>query len=148
MNELDKEKIEEIKKHWETLKKEAKEDLDFSPEGMEFRFDLTQVTIKWLGYLQDWKKLYINYEKKRKNLQKELLLFYKYRTKGGYEFNLETKDEVTLFIETDERYEVIYEKCQLVYAIMEYCTEVMDKSKNKVWEIKNWIEYQKLIHGK
>ena len=129
---------------WNDLKTQAKEDCkNLNISNLEQDFDLVGHSIKWLNFFQDWKRVLITLEIKRKKIKRELTEYYRLE----YNMRLETKDELLLFIETDDKYISILEQTQIVNSILIFCESVLDKLKMKSYEIKNWIDYQKFING-
>jgi hypothetical protein len=129
---------------WEDLKEQAKEDCTgIHRDKLEQDFNLAELNIKWLNYQQDWQRVLISLESKRKRVNRELIEYYKME----YKMKFDTKDELYLFIETDEKYMSHLEQVQVVKAIVTYCIEVIDKLKGKSWEIKNWIDWNKWMTG-
>lgn len=141
--------IKKLYSKWDQLKEEAKQDcpkLNFS--AMQQNFNLSDKNIKWLNYQQDWEQALIGVEIKRKNVKRELTLYYRgYDPTDSFELRLETKDELALFIESDERYEDILEQATIVKGLIIYCEDVIDKLKSKSFEIKNYIEWMKYCSG-
>lgn len=129
---------------WEDLKVKAREDCKaINLSKLEQEFNLSGLSIKWLNYQQDWQRVLLSLEIKRKRVNRELIEYYKLE----YNMKFDTKDELNLFIETDEKYVSILEQTQVVKAMVGFCIDVIDKLKAKSWEIKNWLDYQRWITG-
>lgn len=99
--------------------------------------------MKWLGYFQDWQRVFISLEIKRKQIKRELTEYYKVESN----LRLDTKDEMSLFIETDDRYVHLLEQTQIVKSMLIFCETVMDKLRGKSFEVKNWIDWSKFQSG-
>jgi len=136
--------IERLHGKWDELKSEAKKDcISINKEDMREDFNLSGLRMKWLNTQQDWLKAYFNIEMKRKQLQRELIEYYKYDYNGSFD----GKDQFNLFVETDSRYVSILQQTQIMKAIIDYCENVGKRLDNKGWEIKNFLEYQRFMAG-
>lgn len=145
MNETKKETtLSRLYSKWEDLKVQAKKDcISIRKDQLEQDFDLAGLSIKWLNYQHDWQRVRISLESKRKKIQRELIEYYKMESNMRFD----TRDELTLFIETDEKYVSILEQTTVVKAMIEYCITVIDKLHAKGFEVKRWLDYQKWITG-
>lgn len=129
---------------WDEYRKQSAIDCTEIDKG-EFasNFNLSGLTIKWLGIQYDWKKAFIQLENKRLKLKRELVEFYKV----DYNLKFDTRDELMLFVETDDRYITILEKTQVISAIIEFCGDTIKKLEGKSWEIKNYLDYLRWTKG-
>lgn len=129
---------------WEDLKSQAKSDCTgINRDRLEQDFNLADLNIKWLNYQQDWQRILFSLESKRKRVNRELIEYYKLE----YNMKFDTKDELFLFIETDDKYVSLLEQVNVVKALVTYCVDVIDKLKGKSWEIKNWIDWSRWKTG-
>jgi len=136
--------IEQIYNKWDDLKKQAAEDCKaINKAKLDQEFNLSELQMKWLNYHADWQRVYFIIENKRRKLKRELYEYYKI----DFNIKIDTKDDLTLFIESDEKFVEILNSSQIVKSIVTYCENVIDKLKTKAWEIKNWIDYQKWVSG-
>ena len=136
--------IQEIHSKWTKLREESKSDLGpINDSTILQSFDLTSLSIKWLNYASDWQKVFLQLDKKVKLVKRELVEYY------TLEFNMrfDSKDEKSLFIDTDERLIDITEKKNLVYTIVQYCEDVISQLKSKGFIIKNFIDWKKFQNG-
>jgi hypothetical protein len=85
-----------------------------------------------------------DFEEKRKKHYRTLYEFYQ----TDYPLKLSTKDEYNLFIESDPAYVDHYAITQTVKEVIQYIDSIIDTLKNKQWEIKTYLEYQKFINGR
>lgn len=145
MNESKKETtLSRLYGKWEDLKSQAKKDCcSIRKDQLEQDFDLAGLNIKWLNYQHDWQRVKITLESKRKKIRRELTEYYKMESNMRFD----SKDELALFIETDEKYVSILEQTTVVKAMIEYCIDVIEKLRLKSWEIKNWLDYQRWVTG-
>lgn len=129
---------------WSDLKEQAKQDCkEINKSKLQQDFNLAGLNIKWLNYQNDWKKIYLHLSSKLMVMKREKTRYYKI----DYDMKFDTKDELELFINSDEEYISLREKVLIVEAIIDYCEKVLDKLKSKQFEIKNWIDWQKFISG-
>lgn len=136
--------IKEMHTKWDDLREKAKVDCSgINKDNMLNDFNLANMNIKWLNLLQDWAQYFIKLEGTRKSIKRELTEYYRLH----YSLKMESKEQLELFIDTDPKYEFILLKTMVVKAIMKYCEDVLEKLKSKQWEMKNFVDYQKFIHG-
>lgn len=131
---------------WADLREQAKEDCS-AIDQTDLRnkdFNLADSNIKWLNHLYDWKEKWIKLEKLRKISYREMYEFYR----DEYNHRLDRKEDMQLFIESDERYIELNEKVQIIKGIISYCEGVSDKLQQKQWEIKAYIDYLKFMEGR
>lgn len=129
---------------WEDLKGQAKQDCcSIRKDQLEQDFDLAGLSIRWLNHQHDYQRLFMSLEAKRRRTQRDLTEFYKMESNMRFD----TKDEMLLFIETDERYISILEQSKVAECIVKYCISVLDKLHAKGFEVRRWIDYQQWIHG-
>ena len=131
---------------WAELRAQAKQDCSAinQTDLRKKDFNLADHHIKWLNHMYDWKEKYIKLEKMRKELYRELFEFYR----DEYPHRLDRKEDLQLFIESDERYSMLNEKVQIIKGIITYSEGVCDKLKQKQWEIKAFIDYVTFMEGR
>ena len=109
--------ISRLYEKWENLKNQAKNDCSpidkYKPDN---NFNLSELYIKWLNYQQDWQRVFLSIESKRKQMYRELIHYYRM----DYDMRLDTKDELNLFIETDDRYVLLLEQSKIIKMIILY----------------------------
>lgn len=129
---------------WTDLKEQSRTDCSaINISNLQQDFNLAGLNMKWLGYFQDWQRVFISLEIKRKQIKRELTEYYKVESN----LRLDTKDEMSLFIETDDRYVHLLEQTQIVKSMLIFCETVMDKLRGKSFEVKNWIDWSKFQSG-
>ena len=136
--------IQEIHERWTELRKDAKKDLSpINASTILQSFNLSEQSIKLLNFQGDWQKVYLQLDSRVKLKRRELVEYY------TLEFNMrfDTKDEKSLFIETDENLIEMIEKKNLIYTIVQYCEDVIGQLKSKGFLIKNYIDYSRYIYG-
>lgn len=130
---------------WAELRKESKLDCS-SINQTDLRikdFNLADVNGKWLNYLYEWKELFIRQEQARKKVYREMYEWYR----DEYSHRLDKREDMQLFIESDERYLVLNEKVQIIQGIISFCEGVSKNLQQKQWEIKAFIDYVKFMEG-
>lgn len=105
-------------------------------------FNKTALEVKWLNYRADYVRMAQQHRAFLKAMYRELYEFY------TFDYNLKLgKEQLQTFIETDERYSQILDRALVLENIVDYCSDILDKLKNKGFEIKNYIDYNKWIKG-
>lgn len=128
---------------WNELKSKATADLSPIHKGdLDKDFNITQHRIKWLNIQSDWKQAYIVMEDKRKNVKKELTTFYKEEVDRKLD-----KEELSLYIDTDDKYVTLLQKVTIIKAIIDYCGDVIDALQGKHWEISNYLKWRVYVDG-
>lgn len=137
-------KLQKIYEKFKLLKDEAIEDCQFNKAKIELQFENTFTIMKWINYRSEWNQVYRVYETKRKEIYKKLYEFYKLE----YDLKINTKDELSLFIESDIQYTEVFNICQVLKEILQYITDVVDNLKGKNFEIQRYLQYMMFINGK
>lgn len=126
------------------LKKEATVDCQpINQKNLNLNdFNKTALEVKWLNYRSDYVRMAQKHRAFLKAMYRELYEFY------TFDYNLKlSKEQIQTFIETDERYSQILDRALVLENIVDYCSDILDKLKNKGFEIKNYIDYNKWIKG-
>jgi len=131
--------LEDLKK----LRILAQKHCIFNKEEFESNFEIATKLAKWVDLKQQYLMYYQQIEQDKNKLYRDLYEYYK----TEYHLNIETKDELRLFIETDKNYQEIFQKYKLLKQIIKFIDDVIDVLKNKLWEIKYYIDWQKFING-
>jgi len=137
-------RLEEIYTRYDILMKEFKEDCIFHKENMETQFNVTMLSSKWITYTSEWNMLYRALEQKRKEIYRKLYQYYRLESP----LKISTKAELDLFIESDPQYTTIYQECQVIKEVIEFCKTGVEHMRNKAFEITRFIDWQKFINGK
>ena len=105
-------------------------------------FNKTALEVKWLNYRADYKRMSQQHRAFLKAMYRELFEFY------TYDYNLKmNKEQIQTFIETDERYSQILDRALVLENIVDYCSDILERLKNKGFEVKNYIDYNKWLKG-
>ena len=136
-------KLDKIYTKYKELKERADIDCKFDRSQIENSFDTTTKKIWWINQKTEWQKVFREFERQRKDQYRTTYEFY-YR---DFPMKLNLKEEYQLYIESDPAYINIYTICQVVKEIISYIDSVLDTLKDRAWEIRNAIEYQKFING-
>lgn len=136
-------KLDKIYTKYKELKERADIDCKFDRSQIENSFDTTTKKIWWINQKTEWQKVFREFERQRKDQYRTTYEFY-YR---DFPMKLNSKEEYQLYIESDPAYINIYTICQVVKEIISYIDSVLDTLKDRAWEIRNAIEYQKFING-
>jgi len=136
-------KLDKIYTKYKELKERADIDCKFDRSQIENSFDTTTKKIWWINQKTEWQKVFREFERQRKDQYRNTYEFY-YR---DFPMKLNSKEEYQLYIESDPAYINIYTICQVVKEIISYIDSVLDTLKDRAWEIRNAIEYQKFING-
>lgn len=136
-------KLEKIYSKFEEMKKEAVEDCKFDKNKMDTAFNITNKVVKWINLKSEWSKVFRTLETNRKNAWRKRYEYYQ----TEYALKLSTKEEYTLFIESDPLYVDYMNLSLTVKEIIQYIDSVLDALKQKGYEVKNFIDYNKFING-
>jgi hypothetical protein len=138
------EKLNKINEKLKVLMDEAKKDCYFDKVNIETQFDNTLTIMNWINKKHEWNEVYRVYEYKRKEVYKKLWIFYKSES----DLKINTKEELTLFIECDTNYHELFMICNTVKEVLTYIDSVIENLKSKNFEQKRWLEHQYFINGK
>ena len=106
-------------------------------------FGTTQHLVKWINKKSEWSRVFRDLESKRKDAYRKAYEFYQ----TDYPLKLSTKDEYTLFIESDINYVEHMNVSLVVKEILQYIDSVIETLKSKSWETKNYLEWIKFQNG-
>ena len=136
------------------LKNILEEELTFDPTSYK---DMQQKLSKIPNLLQTYLTIYINQkeilndlETRLKETYASLYHKYKYPTKGDgleFEYNLETKNEINLYVEGNEDYikkSLIVEKQRIQ---VEYLEKTLQNIRDMLWSLKYTIDQRKFFEG-
>ena len=136
-------KLEKIYTKYKALKEQADKDCKFNRSEIENSFDSTSKKIWWINQKTEWQKVFREFERQRKEQYKKTYEFYH----TEFPIKLNSKEEYQLYIESDPNYINIYTICLVVKEVIQYIDSVLDILKDRAWEVKNFIEYQKFVNG-
>ena len=145
---MDKEEIEltmleKIYKKYEDLKIESSKDCKLDKIKMNNAFNGSQDIMKWITKKSEWSRVYRDLELKRKKAYRTAYTFYQ----TEFTLKLTTKDEYTLFIESDVNYIDHMQVCLVVKEIIGFIDSTLDALRTKGYEVKNYIEWRKFTNG-
>lgn len=135
--------LEKIYTKYKDLKTEATEDCKFDKSNLINSFGVTQLLVKWINKKTEWSRVFREFESKRKDSYRKTYEFYQ----TDFPLKLSTKDEYTLFIESDSNYVEHMNVCLVVKEIMQYIDSVIETLKSKSWEVKTYLEWLKFQNG-
>ena len=136
--------VTKLKEKFKELREEAKEDCKpIVEENLRSDFGLSSLKSKWLNYHEEFNLKFELLEQTKKRLKRELYEYYTF----DCDLKLSTKEELTLFIDSDKRYIHQNQLCNMVKSILEYCTNTIKILDQKQWEMKNFVDYIKFIEG-
>lgn len=137
-------RIEKLYLKYAELKNEAEQDCLFNKaDVMQTGFNHSQLLIKWINKKSEYTKLFRSIEEKRKKSYRDLFEFYK----NDYPIKLSTKEEYTLFIESDKNYVEHLNISLTVKEIIQFIDATMDIIRQKGYDVKNYIEWSKFVNG-
>jgi len=144
MADLDNETLQEkIYKKFDALKKEADIDCKFDKIKMTDAFNGSQDIMKWITKKSEWSRVFRDLEIKRKKAYRKAYEFYQ----TEFTLKLSTKEEYTLFIESDVNYVDHMQISAIVKEIILYIDSVLLALKTKGYEVKNYIDWRKFTNG-
>ena len=134
------------------LKNILEEELTFDPTSYK---DMQQKLSRIPNLLQTYLTIYINQKEILNDLETRLKetyasLYHKYPTKGDgleFEYNLETKNEINLYVEGNEDYikkSLIVEKQRIQ---VEYLEKTLQNIRDMLWSLKYTIDQRKFFEG-
>jgi hypothetical protein len=135
--------LEKIYQKYKSLKIDAKNDCTLDKTNLNEAFTVTNCLIKWITIKTEWSRVYRDFEEKRKKQYRASYEFYH----TDFPMKLDTKEQYNIFIESDPAYVTLLHECLTIKEILQFVDSVLDTLKNKQWEIKAFIEYQKFING-
>jgi hypothetical protein len=135
--------LEQIYVKFAELKKESDKDCHFDKNKMDESFNVTTSLSKWIRMKADCASLYRKYEVRRKKEWTTQYEFYKL----DYHVTLNTKEEYSLYIESNPSYVEYYNLAMTMKEMCVFIDGTIDTLKNKQWEIKSYLEYLKFING-
>lgn len=135
---------EKIYIKYKELKEEATTDVKFEKGEIENSFTVTTSLMKWITKRTEWNRLYREFEDKRKKEYRNRFEFYQ----TDYPLKLSSKEEYSLFIESDPLYCDLMNNALLVKEILQYIDSIIETLKNKQWEVKNYLTYLLFVNGK
>lgn len=137
-------KLEGIYKKQKLYREEAERDTVLVKEKMETQFNNTLATVKWINRKLDWVTMLRLFEKQAHKKHRELHKFYTVESN----FKLNTKDELNLYINTDDNYVSILDVVLATKTTIKYIEEIIEALKNKNFEQDRWLKFQNFINGK
>ena len=113
--------LEKIYEKYKDLKTEATADCKFEKSDLTKSFGTTQHLVKWINKKSEWSRVFRDLESKRKDAYRKAYEFYQ----TDYPLKLSTKDEYTLFIESDINYVEHMNVSLVVKEILQYIDSVI-----------------------
>jgi len=135
--------LEKLYSKIKVLKEKAEEDCKFDRTDLDSAFNNTNKLIYWINLKFEWLKVQKDFERQRKDLYRKTYEFYQ----TDYPLKLSTKEEITLFIESDPGYQPIYMICAVVKDGIQYIESVVELLKSRAWEVKTALEWEKYKNG-
>lgn len=137
--------IENIEQRLQKLVEDAKKDCAWDKADLnQTAFNNTKMVMKWIGKKQDWLKMRRLMNTVMKKKRRKLFEYYK----TEYDLKLDNKEEINLFVDSDEDYVDLEQKQILIKECCLFIDSVLDNLKARAWEIKAFIEYQKFLAGR
>ena len=99
---------------------------------------------KWINKKQEWNSVQRVFEQQRIETWRKLYEFYK----KDYNLQINTKEELNLFITSDTQYTQINFICMSVKEVLGYIDSILDNLKNKNYLLKEYLAYQYFINGR
>lgn len=137
-------KLDKIKEKFKIIKDEAIVDCNFDRENIDTQFNNTMVICKWINKKQEWNSVQRVFEQQRIETWRKLYEFYK----KDYNLQINTKEELNLFITSDTQYTQINFICMSVKEVLGYIDSILDNLKNKNYLLKEYLAYQYFINGR
>lgn len=137
------EKLTSIQTKLSNLMVEGENDCKFDKTDMQTAFNISTALSKWIRKKIEWNQTYRILEEKRKVAWRERYEFYQ----TEYTLKLTTKDEYTLFIESDIHYVDHMRLTAATKEVIQYIDSIIDTLKIKNYEIKNYVDYYKFVNG-
>jgi len=130
--------INRLKDAFSDLKEQAKEDCKaIDKVNIDVNFKMSALHYKWLDFQHEWKRVKKALNNMKLKTTRELYQFYV----QDFDLKLTTKEQIYLFIESDNKHIVIKEKLELADDIIDFCISVSKILENKNWEIKHYLTY-------
>ena len=137
--------LEKIYIKYAALRAEAKEDCAWDKTKLDATgFNVTMCISKWINKKCEWNMKSREFEMKRLKIYRQLYDFYDTESPK----KLSTKTEYELFITSDSGYVNCFNESATIKEVVEYIESVIKLLKDKQWEVKNYVEYQKFINGR
>lgn len=137
-------KLDKIYIKFKDLKEKAIVDCNFDKSQMDSQFNNTLTIAWWINQKSEWNQVFRIYDNKRKEKYRKLYEFYKLESN----LKINTKEELSLFIESDNQYTEIFMICQVLKEIQEYIVSIVENLKGKNFEQQRWLAYQNFINGR
>lgn len=132
--------FDDIKSMWERDSKI--DDTELDTEALK----IPQLHSKYLNLHSDYQLLKEKAESDQKKIIRELWEFYSGKSEEPFHIKL-LKQDVAMYIESDERYQKCLNKVKYYTTIVNYLKEVITTVNNRSFVIKNAIEWRKFING-
>jgi len=136
--------LDKIYKKYKEVKEEAIIDCTLDRTNLDTGFNVTMNLAKWITKKTEWNRKLIEFEDKRKKAYRKSYEYYQ----TEYPLKLTTKDDYTLFIETDMEYVEHMNNAKVIKEIIQYIDSIIDTLKNKQWEVKNIITWEMFKNGR
>ena len=135
--------LDRLGQELKTLRVEAKADCEIKKDKFETEFDNTSRVMKWIDKKIRWKKLEYLLQRELNSTKRNLFEFYKTES----QLKLDNRDELNLFITSDDNYIIIEEKLLAVQMTNSLVNSTIDTLKARAWEMKEYAAWQRFIHG-
>lgn len=133
-------KIENMKK----IKEIAKIDLSFNDDNLHNKLAKHPVVCqKWLDLLMSEKRNFIELQKSKEKKFSELYHYYKFK----YDFKLDSKSEIEIYIKGNKQYDIILEKYNESVVIIELLDETLKNIRNMGFSMKHYLDLKVFLSG-
>lgn len=134
--------FEKMNEKFKELRVEAKTDVKIDRVNPFIDFN-SEISMKWIQKRIEWQKLLRIYENERKQKFRSLYEYYK----TDFNLKLNTKEEISVFIESDTNYVLILQVNNLCKDIISFVDSTIEVIKSRGWEIKEYLAFQRFSNG-
>lgn len=132
--------FDDIKSMWERDSKI--DDTELDTEALK----IPQLHSKYLNLHSDYTLLKEKAEADQKKIIRELWEYYSGKSEEPFHIKL-LKQDVVMYIESDERYQKNLNKLKYYTTIVNYLKEVITNINNRSYAIRNALEWRKFLNG-
>lgn len=132
--------FDDIKSMWERDSKI--DDTELDTEALK----IPQLHSKYLNLHSDYTLLKEKTEADQKKIIRELWEYYSGKSEEPFHIKL-LKQDVVMYIESDERYQKNLNKLKYYTTIVNYLKEVITNINNRSYAIRNALEWRKFLNG-
>jgi len=135
--------LEKLYSKIKIMKEKAEEDCKIDKGNLDSAFNNTSKLIYWINMKTEWSRVLRDFDRERKDVYRKTFEFYQ----TDYPLKLSSKDELSLFIESDPGYQPIFMICQVTKEGIQYIDSVIEAVKSRGWEVSNYLKYLQFING-